>query len=122
MRGVAWRGASTGSRPRCRGWAGALRRQQDAASAGADCAASRVLIAPNWTAAPEGRCLFVGRSGFGSDGALALRVTSGGLEVAGARSLNRDRPWTRGCSVPDAREIAVPARSELVSQAVEPGR
>jgi competence protein ComEC len=86
------------------------------------CAENAILIAPNWSVAPDGGCLFVGQERLRSEGALAIRVRSGGLEVEGARSLNRDRPWTRGGSVADARETAVPAGSELVSQAIEPGR
>jgi competence protein ComEC len=65
---------------------------RDAAAAEAECAAAAVLIAPNWEGAPEGRCLFVGRERLARDGALAIRITGGGLAVEGARS--RGRPWT----------------------------
>jgi competence protein ComEC len=75
----------------------------DAAAGGDDCASAAVLIAPNWAEAPEGRCLFVGRDRLRRDGALAIRITRHGLEVRGARSLNRSRPWTRD---PGRRSVA----------------
>jgi competence protein ComEC len=65
---------------------------RDAAGAEAECAAAAVLIAPNWERAPAGRCLFVGRERLARDGALALRITERGLDVAGARSSGR--PWS----------------------------
>ncbi len=68
---------------------------KEAAGAAADCGAAAVLIAPNWRSAPEGGCFFVGADELRRQGALAIRVTPGGLQVAGARSLNRTRPWTR---------------------------
>ena len=68
---------------------------KDAAGGAADCAAAAVLIAPNWRSAPAGGCFFVGADALRRQGALAIRVTPRGLVVAGARSLNRDRPWTR---------------------------
>ncbi len=68
---------------------------KDAAGAAADCAEAAVLIAPNWRSAPAGACLFVGATELRRQGALAIWVTPRGLEVAGARSLNRGRPWTR---------------------------
>jgi competence protein ComEC len=67
----------------------------DAAGSAADCAAAAILIAPNWRDSPEGRCLFVGRDRLRREGALAIRITSGGLDVQGAKAVNRDRPWTR---------------------------
>ena len=103
---AAGSGASTGSRPRCRGSGklvyvgqpgrgrrgGALRRGGDP---------DRAELA---RAAPEGRCLFVGRERLRRDGALAIRLTPDGLEVEGARSRNRARPGpaARGAR-PDAR-------------------
>ena len=68
---------------------------RDAATAAADCAASAILIAPNWSVEPEGRCLFVGERRLRRDGALALRLTPQGVEVEGTLAGNRTRPWTR---------------------------
>lgn len=67
----------------------------DAGSAAADCAAVRVLIAPRWEKAPPGGCLFIGRDRLERDGALAIRITDRGLTLAGAKSENTARPWTR---------------------------
>jgi hypothetical protein len=66
----------------------------DPGGAEADCAASTVLIAPNWREAPAGRCLFVGAERLRRDGALAIDISAKGLRVEGARSRNRSRPWT----------------------------
>ena len=67
---------------------------KDAATAAADCAASAVLIAPNWSVEPEGACLFVGASRLRSDGALAIEVTAEGLAVEGSLA-SRSRLWSR---------------------------
>jgi competence protein ComEC len=67
---------------------------RDAATAGADCRAAAVLIAPNWRSAPAGPCLFVGADRLRRDGALAIDRGADGLRVRGARAENRGRPWT----------------------------
>jgi competence protein ComEC len=67
---------------------------KDAATAEADCAAAAILIAPNWTSQPEGRCLFIGRARLRSEGALAIDRTPGGLRVEGALARDRRRPWS----------------------------
>jgi competence protein ComEC len=79
------------------------------------CADAAILIAPNWTEAPEGRCLFVGRALLDREGALAISVRRGGLEVAGARSMNRSRPWTRD---PSTSEFRIPDESPAPSAEV----
>lgn len=58
------------------------------------CETAAVLIAPNWAEAPAGRCLFVGKERLRREGALAIRLTSAGLRVEGARAASRGRPWT----------------------------
>lgn len=68
---------------------------RDATGAAEDCAAAAVLIAPYWREPPGGGCLFLGARELAAEGALALRLTPRGLVVAGARSGNRARPWTR---------------------------
>jgi competence protein ComEC len=68
---------------------------RDAASAGADCAAAAVVIAPNWQAGPPGPCLFVGADRLRRDGALAIDLGHDGPRVRGARAENRARLWTR---------------------------
>ena len=68
---------------------------RDAATAGADCAAAAIVIAPNWQTGPAGPCLFVGADRLDRDGALAIDLRPDGLHVTGARALNRARPWTR---------------------------
>ena len=97
MRGGGWRGCSnrieaevpglgrdpSTSAPRTR--PGRRRTAREAA----------VLIAPNWRSAPDGGVPLRRPRRLRRDGALAIRVTPRGLEVAGARSLNRGRPWTR---------------------------
>ena len=67
------------------------------------CAGAAILIAPNWEVAPAGPCLFVGAERLRRDGALAIDLGPDGLEVRGARALNRGRPWTRD---PDAAAAA----------------
>jgi hypothetical protein len=54
-----------------------------------------VLIAPNWTRPPEGRCLFIGPERLAREGALAIWLDPDGLRIEGARARNRARPWTR---------------------------
>jgi competence protein ComEC len=66
----------------------------------AECDAAAILIAPNWEEAPAGRCLFVGAARLHRDGALAIDIGPDGLDVRGARSLNRGRPWTRDPDAP----------------------
>jgi competence protein ComEC len=76
---------------------------KDAGTAGADCAATAILIAPNWSVEPEGGCLFVGRSRLRRDGALAIRITPAGPQVEGALAASRGRLWsvrTRPPAVP----------------------
>lgn len=60
-----------------------------------ECLSAAILLAPNWHERPPGRCLFIGANRLRSDGALALRIAAGRLEIEGARSRNRGRPWTR---------------------------
>jgi competence protein ComEC len=86
----------------------------DAATAATDCAAAAVLIAPNWQAAPEGRCLFVGPDRLRRDGALAIRITPDGPVVTGALALSRGRPWTRDRAAPPEPQPAPPS-TETVS-------
>lgn len=69
---------------------------RDAGSAGADCDAAAVLIAPNWSRPPDaGACLFIGPERLAREGALAIRRGPDGLHVEGARTRNTTRPWTR---------------------------
>lgn len=68
---------------------------RDPASAGADCAAAAILIAPNWRSGPSGPCLFVGGDRLRREGALAIDFGRDGVRVRGARSENARRPWTR---------------------------
>ena len=68
---------------------------RDAATAGADCRAAAIVIAPNWRTAPEGPCLFVGQDRLGRDGSLAIDLRRDGIHVRGALADNRTRPWTR---------------------------
>ena len=68
---------------------------RDAATAGADCTAAAIVIAPNWRSGPSGPCLFVGADRLRRDGALAIDLRGDGLRVTGARAANRARPWTR---------------------------
>jgi competence protein ComEC len=68
---------------------------KDETGAEADCAAAAVLIAPNWTRPPEGRCLFIGPERLAREGALAIWLDPDGLRIEGARARNRARPWTR---------------------------
>jgi competence protein ComEC len=68
---------------------------KDETGAEADCAAAAVLIAPNWTRPPQGRCLFIGPERLAREGALAIWLEPEGLRVEGARTRNRARPWTR---------------------------
>jgi competence protein ComEC len=67
---------------------------KDAAGAAEDCAAGGVLIAPNWTAAPEGPCLFVGLERLRREGALAIHIETDGPRVEGALTAAPSRPWT----------------------------
>jgi competence protein ComEC len=91
---------------------------KDSAGAAALCTEAAILIAPNWSEGAEGRCLFVGRERLDREGALAIRLTRAGLKVEGARSLNRERPWTRGWSEPEFRmhESATAADAEAASR------
>jgi competence protein ComEC len=95
---------------------------RDAGGAAALCEGAAILIAPNWSQGPEGGCLFVGRERLRRDGALAIRVTSDGLEIEGARSLNRARPWTGISSEPSRQGNALAAHSAQTSQMVEINR
>ena len=52
---------------------------RDPATGPADCADAAVLIAPHWSAAPPGPCLFVGADRLRPEGALAVRPTPKGL-------------------------------------------
>ncbi len=76
---------------------------RDAATAGADCRAAAIVIAPNWRTAPEGPCLFVGRDRLDREGALAVELGRDGFSVRGARADNRTRPWTRPAEHPGYR-------------------
>ncbi len=66
----------------------------DAASA-RDCVSARILVAPRWRESPRGRCLFIGSDLLRREGAMAISLVDGRLEIDGARSRNRSRPWTR---------------------------
>jgi competence protein ComEC len=61
----------------------------------AECADAAILVAPNWSEAPEGACLFIGAALLREEGAVAIRLGPAGLEIEGARARNRSRPWTR---------------------------
>ena len=76
---------------------------RDATTAGADCATAAIVIAPNWSTAPEGPCLFVGADRLRRDGALAIDLAPDGLHVRGARAANRTRPWTSAPAHPGYR-------------------
>lgn len=58
----------------------------------AECATAAILIAPDWRAAPDGPCLFVGRDLLRREGALAIRLGPEGLLVEGSLA-REDRPW-----------------------------
>jgi competence protein ComEC len=60
-----------------------------------ECAQAAILLAPRWRWAPRGRCVFIGSAMLRREGALAIRLAEGRLEIEGARSRNRTRPWTR---------------------------
>jgi len=66
-----------------------------------DCAASAILLAPSWSAAPEGDCLFIGAETLRREGALAIRLGTDGPVLDGARARNRTRPWTRDPALPE---------------------
>ncbi len=68
---------------------------RDPATGPADCADAAVLIAPQWSAAPPGPCLFIGVERLRLEGAMALRPGAEGVAIEGALSRNRARPWTR---------------------------
>jgi competence protein ComEC len=88
-----------------RGWASAsvpglgtlvyFGTQAPDADAAAACATAAVVLAPRWRAELRGGCRFIGAGTLRREGALAIRIAEGGLEVEGARSRNRGRPWTR---------------------------
>ena len=61
----------------------------------AECAADRILIAPNWPSAPEGPCVFIGAERLRDEGAMAIWLTEDGPRVDGALTQNQGRPWTR---------------------------
>jgi competence protein ComEC len=65
-----------------------------------DCAAAAILLAPSWSEAPAGGCLFIGADRLRRDGALAIRLTTEGPVLDGARARNRARPWTRDPALP----------------------
>lgn len=69
--------------------------RSDPGPAAQECAAARILIAPNWPIVPEGPCMFIGQDRLREDGAMAIRLSAAGLRVEGALSRNRARPWTR---------------------------
>ncbi|WP_424934538.1 ComEC/Rec2 family competence protein [Amaricoccus macauensis] len=58
------------------------------------CGQARILLAPSWWDRPQGNCFFVGASELRRQGSLAIRLGSSGLEVEGARTVSRGRPWT----------------------------
>lgn len=66
------------------------------AEGAAACREVAVLLAPRWRQAPPGRCLFIGADMLRREGALAIRLDAGRLQIDGARSANRSRPWTSG--------------------------
>ncbi len=72
-------------------------------SSEAECEAAAILIAPNWEVVPAGPCLFVGADRLQRDGALAIDFGPAGLDVRGARAVNRGRPWTRDPDAPPLR-------------------
>jgi competence protein ComEC len=74
--------------------------QRPDARAAADCAAAAILLAPSWSTAPEGGCLFIGSDRLRREGALAIRLDPAGPVIEGAKARNRDRPWTRDPALP----------------------
>ncbi len=78
--------------------------RSDAAEADAECAAAAILIAPNWSAAPAGPCIFLDAARLARDGAISVQAGQGGLVLNGALSANRSRPWTRGPAPQPPRE------------------
>jgi len=82
---------------------------RDAARGPQDCAEVAVLIAPQWRAQPPGPCLFIGAETLAEHGALALEPGPEGWTLAGALSINRTRPWTRGPGAPDLPATPAPA-------------
>ncbi len=89
---------------------------RDPATGPQDCADAAVLIAPQWSHAPPGPCLFVGMERLRRDGALALRPGPDGPVVEGALSRNRQRPWTRGQDA-QPRRPAAPKPPAIVATA-----
>jgi competence protein ComEC len=74
--------------------------QRPDARAAEDCAAAAILLAPSWSTAPEGGCLFIGSDRLRREGALAIRLDPEGPVIEGAKARNRDRPWTRDPALP----------------------
>lgn len=70
------------------------------ARAAEECAAAAILLAPSWSTAPDGDCLFIGADRLRRDGALAIRLGPEGPVLDGAKARNRDRPWTRDPGLP----------------------
>ncbi|MEM8572146.1 MAG: ComEC/Rec2 family competence protein [Pseudomonadota bacterium] len=63
--------------------------------AGEICASARILLAPSWWDRPEGGCYFIGASTLRSEGALAIRLDDGQLDVLGARTVSQGRLWSQ---------------------------
>jgi competence protein ComEC len=76
------------------------------------CRDAGILLAPRWREQPEGGCLFIGAERLRRDGALAIRLDGPGMAVAGARAVNRNRPWTADPRAPAAADGAAPLVAE----------
>ena len=103
MPAAASSAAGTGSRPKCRASGGSSMSAAARCSAEAECEAAADPITPNWEVVPAGPCLFVGADRLQRDGALAIDFGPAGLDVRGARAVNRGRPWTRDPDAPPLR-------------------
>ncbi|TPE53568.1 ComEC/Rec2 family competence protein [Amaricoccus solimangrovi] len=74
-----------------------------------ECDGAAVLIAPRWTAPPEGGCLFVGRDLLAREGAVAIDFGEGSPRLLGARSAAAVRPWSPRPAIPAAAARPAPA-------------
>jgi competence protein ComEC len=76
------------------------------AETAAACGSAAIVLAPRWRAELRGGCRFIGAGTLRREGALALRIEEDGLEVEGARSRNRGRPWTRDAASREGTALA----------------
>ena len=88
---------------------------RDPATGPEDCAGAAVLIAPQWSAAPPGPCLFIGVERLRLEGAMALRPGPEGPVIEGALSRNRARPWTRDHSPRPSRPAPAPPAAAVAA-------